>query len=242
MVQAAALRDFLTPISRIRRPICIYCFCAPGLCAELDDTKADAYKRRGQARVACHKLRDGVRDLTRAAELGGTALKKDFDLFQQRGLAYFRLAEFSRALADFRMALSLEPRAKTVWNLVGLTHHTLGEFREAIECFDKVVLLETNSTEALFNAACSCQEAGLVDNALQLFSKSLSAALDPHVQTDVLTHRGWLHLKMGSLSLAIADFDQCMRLPGVHTAARYGLALACQATGAFRHELVECRF
>jgi lipoprotein NlpI len=99
-------------------------------------------------------------------------------------------------MADFKLSIGLEPRNKACWNFMGLIYARQGDFAESLSCFDKVITLDSRAVDAHLNAARSCQELGLVDNALQLFAKSLAILPD---QPEVLTHRGWLQLKQGVL-------------------------------------------
>jgi tetratricopeptide (TPR) repeat protein len=60
---------------------------------------------------------------------------KDFYQFVQRGQSYFRLGEYSLALADLSQAITLNPKNAEAYNIRGLVKHQQEEYKAAVEDF-----------------------------------------------------------------------------------------------------------
>ena len=133
-------------------------------------------------------------------------------------------------MLDFKTTVGLEPRSKLGWNFLGLCHHAGGDYLQALECFDRVLALDTESPEALANAAQSCRELGLAPRSLQLYARAL--ALDAR-QPDVAAQHGWLLYRAGAIGAAADAFHRCLALAPAHELGLHGAAAACVAQGAF---------
>jgi len=90
----------------------------------------DAYKRRGQTRAARGLDQDGLKDLTAAISMA-----KDHEVYHQRGLIFYKLKNFKRALDDFVNATKYDHTNKVTWNQMGLCYNAMGQCKEVREKF-----------------------------------------------------------------------------------------------------------
>lgn len=115
-----------------------------------DQTCADAWKRRGQVRAARNQDSEALVDLSTAVQLDKTG---DEELLHQRGLVWYKLRNFRRAIEDFRKsAISLRPDSlhrKQSYNHLGLCLNTIGDPTAGIEALQEALKIDPNYKEAV---------------------------------------------------------------------------------------------
>ena len=100
----------------------------------LDGTLWDAWKRRGQTKMAKGLFQDAILDFTRSIDMG-----EDSDSFVQRGVCYYKMNDFRRALNDFRRAQKKGEDSADLHNQIGMTKAQLGDVVDSISSYKKVV-------------------------------------------------------------------------------------------------------
>ncbi|MGE3240252.1 MAG: zinc metallopeptidase [Pirellulales bacterium] len=89
---------------------------------------SDPWFLRGTLRLDRDDFQGAVEDLSRAFDLGAS---EPAVLLRNRGLAWIRLGEFGRALADTDAALAIAPDDAVACNNRGVIHRELGDLEQA---------------------------------------------------------------------------------------------------------------
>eukprot|EP00026_Physarum_polycephalum_P002160 Phypoly_transcript_02165.p1 GENE.Phypoly_transcript_02165~~Phypoly_transcript_02165.p1 ORF type:complete len:924 (+),score=154.83 Phypoly_transcript_02165:113-2884(+) len=192
---------------------------------EVDKTCVDAWKRRGHARAARGFDNEALADLTQAIVL---AKEPDSESYHQRGLVYYKLHNYRRALADFKQAATLDKQGKLSWNHMGLCLNALGMAHEAIEAHARAIGIDPQFKEAWANMAQASRDLGMHEKAAQLFDKSLE--IDPRY-THSFHLRGLLRFGVGEHKRALDDLNIAVQLAPNNKDFRHMRAVAAQGLG-----------
>ncbi|GAM26964.1 hypothetical protein SAMD00019534_101390 [Acytostelium subglobosum LB1] len=199
---------------------------------ELDNTLADAYKRRAQILVAHGMDYEALEDFNQAIVFDK---ERDTDIHYQRGLLYFQMRNYERALKDFRKVVEYDKTHKLAWNRIGLCLNIRGFPREAFDSFYKAIELDPHFEAAYTNIGQCWKELGDYQSSLATFSKALE--LTPNY-SNALHLRGLLYFHSGKHLEAINDWSvylcsepdmidvRQLRAISLNTIGRYREALA----------------
>ena len=94
------------------------------------------------------------------------------DAYGQRGLMYYRLKDFPKALADYDKSISIKPKA-TVYSNMGTIYFETGKVNEAIEAYKNAVKYDPRFVDARRNLGSSYARTQQFDLALQEFQEAL---------------------------------------------------------------------
>ena len=164
------------------------------------------------------------------------------DAHNSRGICRSRRGDEAGAEEDFRACVGLDPRHAKGWTNLGVTLRRRGDPAQALDCYqraidadpaysrswqnrgwlrfvqgdlpaaradlDQALRLDPELRPALFTRAQVRDAAGDVPGALADYEACLAREPDP----ETLRLRGWLHQRQGDLALALADYDQALRL------------------------------
>jgi Flp pilus assembly protein TadD len=149
---------------------------------------------------------------------------KHMNAFLNRGLAYAAKRNYSQAIADYDQAIRLDPKSASAFVARGKIHSEKREFAEAIADYGHAIELNPELAVAYGNR-CGVRIAAGQDLHVALSDCDESLRLQPH-QTAAFTHRGYIQLKLGRETQAIADFDAALSVDPKYTWAMYGRGLA----------------
>jgi tetratricopeptide (TPR) repeat protein len=93
--------------------------------------------------------------------------------FHQRGMSYFRLKNFDRAIADYDAAIELNPKFTLAYGARSLAYCTKGDHDRGIEDADQAIRIEPQSAEMhMLRGNCN-NEKGAWGQALADFTESI---------------------------------------------------------------------
>jgi tetratricopeptide (TPR) repeat protein len=126
----------------------------------------------------------------------------------------FDKQEFDEALVHFQKLVKQVDSFADVWNMMGQVYHGKGEFRNAIECFERAYSLNPRYTEVQFNLAVAYSEIGQYDKAEALYQKAREAEPgdgdaripDPFVRGKLAN----MHADIGDVYHGLALFDDAV--------------------------------
>lgn len=136
--------------------------------------------------------------------------------FHQRGLSYFRLKNFDRAIADYDAAIKLNPKFTLAYAARSLAYCTKGDHDRGIEDVDQAIKLDPQSSEMhLLRGNCN-NEKGAWGQALADFTEAIK--LNPN-DYRAYNFRADIYRKHDNERAALADYGTAIRLgPGSATA------------------------
>jgi tetratricopeptide (TPR) repeat protein len=126
---------------------------------QYDSTIADAWKRRGQTKVAKGLLKSGIKDYNQALLISEN--NDIIDILNQRGLAYHQQKNFFKALIDFKNAYNKGLSNPTILNYIGICEGQLGNIQQSINNHKLALDLDPNMREASINLGLMYKELGL---------------------------------------------------------------------------------
>lgn len=168
----------------------------------------------------------------------------------QRGREAFERRDYVAALADFREVLKEYPNFADVRNYAGLCLSFLGQPEEALEEFDRAILLNERYVEAHLNRAITLNELGRHEEAREAFDRAgryekeesgrFPAAVSARL-ANAHAGVGDLYLAAGAAAEAAAQYRVALELrPRFHD-IRNKLAQALMQTGALEEAEAELR-
>lgn len=165
-------------------------------------SNVDALKRRAQVSAALGLDEEALEDLEKCVKLDMSA-----DSHHQRGVSYYKLRNYKRALADFQSSARLDHGNKITYNYMGQCHICLGEGARAIECYRKALALDPTFQDAEANMGQAYKEMADENKALE----HLTVALKENSYTHGFYLRGWTYFSMGLHKHAYNDFTQALK-------------------------------
>lgn len=207
-----ALRDFSTAI-------------------EIDPKCVDAYKRRGQTRVAKKDFKGGLEDMNMAVEF-----HKDFDSYHQRGLVYFNMRNFIRALDDFAVALRYDHSHVQTYNQMGLCYNVRGMNAMAVEAYEKAISIDPNYKDALCNLGQTYKEWGKFEKSLESFERAL--ALDNNF-AHAHHLKGLLFMNKGRHLEALESLNRAVENDPTHFEAHWMRAVVKGSLGVTTESVID---
>ncbi|ETV86327.1 hypothetical protein, variant 1 [Aphanomyces astaci] len=141
----------------------------------------------------------------------------------------FKAGQYARAIDHFKASVATNPtKAQGMAHMIALAHHAMGDEVTAIMFFDLAQPLHDNDPHFHFDFAVSLQDEGLVTRANAEYNRAL--ALDPNFP-EAWLNIATLHLRYGSISTALRNFDRARRCTpltphlSLQIAINYGVAL-----------------
>jgi tetratricopeptide (TPR) repeat protein len=131
--------------------------------------------------------------------------------WNNKGLAFYQMKEFEKALDCFKIVLEGQPNNRIAWYNKGVCFAGLGKqrYKEAIYCFDKALSYDANYIAALNNKAWYLAEIGNYPEALTNINKCLEIDVDDHYVWDT---KGYILCKQGDYDEAISCFKQALNI------------------------------
>jgi tetratricopeptide (TPR) repeat protein len=145
---------------------------------------------------------------TRAIESGRLDNEGLSSVHSLRGVAYSRMDDDERAIADFNEAIRLDPNNAVVFVLRGMSRREMGDDMNAMMDFDEAIRLDPKYGVAFHVRGMARRSLGNLENAIADFSEAIR--LDPK-EADSIVSRGMALFEIGDHDRAIADFSEAIR-------------------------------
>lgn len=137
-------------------------------------------------------------------------LKSDFaEAFNNRGIAYYKLGQYSMAIKDFNQAIRLKPDFAEAFYNRGAAYGGLGQRARAIKDYNQVIRLKPDFAGAFYDRGVVYYQLGQYSKVIEDFSQAIR--LKPDYE-EAIYNRGVTYYQLGQYSRAIEDFNQIIRL------------------------------
>ena len=137
------------------------------------------------------------------------ALKPDLtDAYQMRGRCYMALSEPERAVQDFTKVIEQRPNDPTGWIDRGSAYVASNKFSQAVADATKAIAVDPRRAAAFNLRGVAIRKSGAPQKALDDFNH----AVELEKSADNYFERGATYQAMGEHRLAIADFDQVIKI------------------------------
>ena len=152
------------------------------------------------------------------------------DAFLKRGIAYFAVAKFDLAIADFEAARRLSPENAITYNELGLAHGAKGQHQRAITVYDEGIARHPESRELYYNRGISHMALRDIDQAIATFKQAVGLDTSPSRNQVVQIDNGAIkiastsrsrgnhyhalaaaYIAKGNYDLAIATLDEAVQ-------------------------------
>lgn len=194
----------------------------------------DLLNRLGFCRLQLGEYREAVEALSRSLEIEPDGV----DAYYNRGLAFYGLEQWDRAIYDFRNAVnrSTGDKAAQALNNVAMAFQKKGEPELAVETYNEALRAAPGDSRTLFNRGTLFFKLRLFDTAVE----DLNAVLqnDPD-NVDALNNRGVVHLAMGEPGRADADFTRAILQAPNRADIYYNRGLAKYDQGLYRQAVTD---
>jgi tetratricopeptide (TPR) repeat protein len=155
-----------------------------------------------------------------------------------RGIAYVKLKDYDRAIADYTAALRLEPNNPRPMNLRGIAYRLKGEYDAAIADYDAVLKREPNNAQTYNNRGQAYRWKGDYDRALADFNQAIK--LNPTYPLSYGGRAAVYRLKL-DFPRAIADHNMAIRYNSQFPPAYYNRGTTYEAQGDYPRALADYR-
>jgi tetratricopeptide (TPR) repeat protein len=164
------------------------------------------YNNRGYAHLCRGSLKQAVDDLTEAIRLAPECGTKTY---ANRGLAWYKLRLYDRAIADLETAVRLDCTNVAALLIRASAYYHKGELDKALGDLSNAIRLNPKSTEAFRQRGSILAIRGQIDLAIADFTTAIH--LDPRDPEGYLG-RGNCLARQGQYDKAISDLDAAIKL------------------------------
>jgi tetratricopeptide (TPR) repeat protein/serine/threonine protein kinase len=141
-----------------------------------------------------------------------------------RGLAYIKLGQYDKAVADCSRAVALDPKHVAAWFNRARAYEKLGRYDKAADDSSRAIDLDPKYVQAWYNRGNAYRDLGQHDKAVADFSKAID--LDPEYK-QAWNNRGAVYSNhLGQHDKAVADFTQAVALDPKYADAWYNRGVA----------------
>ncbi len=99
-------------------------------------------------------------------------------IYNHRGLVYFTLSEYNKAINDFTTAIKMAPRDTRVYTNRGLTYRMLKKYDESLKDFNKSLELNPLWPDTFYGRSLTYYDLGDINKALEDCDKAISIKPD----------------------------------------------------------------
>ena len=99
-------------------------------------------------------------------------------IYNHRGLVYFTLSEYDKAISDFTTAIQMEPRDTRVYTNRGLTYRMLKRYDESLKDFNKSIHLNPLWPDTFYGRSLTYYDLGDIKHALEDCDRAISLKPD----------------------------------------------------------------
>ena len=140
------------------------------------------------------------------------ALDKDLQLasvYNNRGNAYNNINEYDSAIADFDIAIQLEPNSAEAYHNRGNTYGKNGELDLALADFNKAMQIKPDDAETYSNQGNVHYRKREYDRAIIDYNKAIKLKPD---YPEAYNNRGVAYREKGEFNLALENFNRAIEL------------------------------
>ncbi|MCZ6863646.1 MAG: tetratricopeptide repeat protein [Alphaproteobacteria bacterium] len=165
---------------------------------------------------------------TRCLDEGDLTTLNRVITYNNRGVAYRKIGEFGKAIADYEQALRLDPGYAKAHNNLGIVNRAKGEVDLSIQDYDRAISFDPGYADAYFNRGNAYVDRREYDRAIDDFGQAIR--LDP---SDATAHvnRGNSYFRKRDYDSAIQDYELALRLDPGHAGAINNREMAYKAKG-----------
>ncbi len=99
-------------------------------------------------------------------------------IYNHRGLVYFTLSEYDKAIKDFTSAIEIEPRDTRVYTNRGLTYRMLKQYDKSLKDFEKSLELNPLWPDTFYGRSLTFYDLGDIQHAIEDCDKAISLKPD----------------------------------------------------------------
>jgi len=99
-------------------------------------------------------------------------------IYNHRGLVYFTLSEYDKAIDDFTAAINIEPKDTRVYTNRGLTYRMLKRYDDSLKDFEKSLELNPLWPDTFYGRSLTYYDLGDIQNAIKDCDKAISLKPD----------------------------------------------------------------
>jgi lipoprotein NlpI len=183
------------------------------------------------AKDDCHDLKGdaGIAACTRNIDSGKYKGHERAIDFYNRGLKYRRdKGDTDRAIADYNIAISIDPKYADAYNNRGFAYARKGEYDRAIADYNQAIRYNPKDPFPWNNRGFAYRNKGELDRAIADYSQAIN--LSPNV-AEYYYSRGVTYRRKGDVDRAIADYSQAISIDPKSGDAFYNRGLAYRYKG-----------
>jgi tetratricopeptide (TPR) repeat protein len=140
--------------------------------------------------------------------LPARAKPQDADFYRKRGFDWYRKGEYDKAIADYDLAIRLDPDAD-VYVKRGTAWYETDEYDKAIADFDQAIKINPKHAEAYLKRGTAWDHKGEYDKAIADYDQAIK--INPKDDWPY-NNRAFAWKKKGAFDKAIADYEQAIKL------------------------------
>lgn len=129
--------------------------------------------------------------------------------FNNRGIGAINSRNYQQALANFNLAIRLNPVLPEAYHGMGVAYSELGDNQKAIQQYDLAIKLNNNFTESYFSRGLSKYKLGNKEQALEDWNQAIKSNPN-HAKTHL--QRGAVFYELGNYQAAVQDFEKAAAL------------------------------
>jgi tetratricopeptide (TPR) repeat protein len=167
------------------------------------EQKAEAFKRRGNARAAAGAHEDAIRDFDSAIKLR----PNDAAAYAARGQVRLSRGDNQGAITDLTLAVRLDPRSAEYLVVRGHAQLVDGHPDDGIADFNAALVLDPKNASALNDRGLAYRKKGDLDRAIADYTAAMN--INP-LYALAFNNRGYAYEAKGLKPEAIADFRQAL--------------------------------
>ena len=92
--------------------------------------------------------------------------------YNNRGIAYFRLKKYDRAMENYNKAIELDPDSGLTYSNRGVVYSDMKQYERAIEDYNKAIELNPEHANAYTNRGTAYRDKGALERALEDYNKA----------------------------------------------------------------------
>lgn len=159
----------------------------------------------------------------------------NFHALAGRGLMFYNLGDYKRALADYNKALISKPQAFDIYYNRGLTFSALGDKSTAIKDFDFVISNDSNDYMALYHRGYAKMAESKYEDAIQDFDR----AIKKHPSDHYYENRGICKFLNKDIEEALSDLSEAIRLNSKNTSALFNRGNIYYSVAKYKEAIVD---
>ncbi len=165
--------------------------------------------RQAAAALLRGKNQQAIKAYDQALEYDKLSDIRKATIHSDRGVAYWRLKQTDKALADFSAAIALNAQYPQVYNNMGNVYMDLNRTKDAVEVFSKAIEIAPTYGVAYNNRGSAHFELGNLDKAVDDFDAAVR-----YLTLNAVPHngRGRAFLSKGKNYAALRDFSRAVKL------------------------------